>query len=129
MRQDIGLLILRLGLGGMIFFGHGWGKLMSFSASSAMFPDPLGIGPSISMALATFAEAFCGVAIMLGMFTRFTAIPPLVTMAVAAFIVHSGDPFSTKEKALLYGLGFLALSLLGAGRFSLDEIIRIRRKG
>ena len=47
-----------------------------------------------------------------------------ITMFVAAFIRHAADPFMRKEKALL----FLALAaffvLVGAGRYSLDRIIR-----
>jgi putative oxidoreductase len=41
-------------------------------------------------------------------------------MLVAAFIAHAGDPFSGKEKALMYAAGFLAISLLGAGKYSID---------
>ena len=46
-------------------------------------------------------------------------------MAVAAFVVHAGDPWTlgagrSKEPALLYLFPFLALALTGPGRFSLD---------
>jgi len=52
----------------------------------------------------------------------------IITMAVAAFIVHGGDPFfmqgaenGSKEPAMLYLIGFLGIYLLGSGRYSLDD--------
>ena len=40
----LGLLLLRLGAGGLLLYGHGWAKLMHYSERAAHFPDPLGIG-------------------------------------------------------------------------------------
>ncbi len=42
-------------------------------------------------------------------------------MAVAAFVVHGADPFERKEMALLYLIGFTAIALLGAGKYSVDK--------
>ena len=66
---SLGLLLLRVSVGSMMLLGHGWGKLTSFAERSSSFPDPLGIGPSLSMALATGAEAFCALAVILGFAT------------------------------------------------------------
>jgi putative oxidoreductase len=41
-------------------------------------------------------------------------------MIVAAFIVHAADPLATKEKAILYLIGFAAIAFLGAGKYSID---------
>ena len=41
---SLGLLLLRVSVGGMMLFAHGWGKLTSFAERSSSFPDPLGIG-------------------------------------------------------------------------------------
>ena len=75
---------------GMMLLAHGWGKLTSFAERSSSFPDPLGVGSSLSMALATGAEAFCALAVILGFATRWAAVPLMVTMAVAALIIHGG---------------------------------------
>lgn len=122
--NNIGLLILRVGIGAMMLFGHGWGKLVNFSNISATFPDPLGVGSQVSLALAIFAEVVCALALMLGIFTRFAVIPLLITMIVAAFIVHSADPWGKKEFALLYALPFLTLIFTGPGSFSIDSKFR-----
>ncbi|MDF1823287.1 MAG: DoxX family protein [Verrucomicrobiales bacterium] len=122
--SSLGLLILRVLLGGFMLFGHGWGKLATFSEKSAQFPDPLGVGSTPSLALAVFAEVFCAAALILGFFTRAAVIPLLTTMVVAAFIIHGDDPFQRKEFALLYAIPFLALMLTGAGAFSIDAKLK-----
>ena len=121
---SLGLLLLRVSVGGMMLFAHGWGKLTSFAERSSSFPDPLGIGSSLSMALATGAEAFCALAVILGFATRWAVVPLMVTMLVAALIIHGDDPWAKKEFALLYFFPFATLLLTGAGRYSLDAFLR-----
>ena len=120
--QSLGLLALRLGAGGFMLT-HGWAKIARFSALSAKFPDPLGIGSTASLTLAVSAEFGCAILLILGALTRFAAFPLAVTMVVAAFMVHGGDPFAKKELALLYLVAFVALMFTGAGRLSLDEFL------
>jgi putative oxidoreductase len=45
-------------------------------------------------------------------------------MLVAVGIIHGSDPFGDKEHALIYLMAYLALWLLGSGRFSVDALIR-----
>jgi putative oxidoreductase len=120
---DLGLLTLRLGAGGLMAYGHGWGKLTSFSQHAAGFPDPLGVGHAASLVLTIFAELVCSLAVAAGFATRLSAIPVVFTMIVAAFVVNAGHPFGDKELALLYCLPFLALVLAGGGRYSLDRLL------
>jgi len=120
--QGVGLLLLRLGAGGMMLAGHGWGKLTSFSERAGDFPDPLGVGSALSMALAVFAECFCAALVVVGAATRLAALPLVVTMLVAAAVVHADDPWAKKEFALIYLVPFLTLAFTGAGPFSLDAV-------
>jgi putative oxidoreductase len=122
MAMSLGLLVLRVGLGALMLAGHGWGKLVGFTEMAQKFPDPLGVTPPVSLALAVFGEVVCSALVVLGVYTRLAAIPPLATMAVAAILVHAGDPWADKEMAVLYGLGFLALVIAGGGRFALDRL-------
>jgi uncharacterized membrane protein YphA (DoxX/SURF4 family) len=121
---DLGLLFLRVSVGAFMLFGHGWPKLMGFSVKSAHFPDPLGVGSSMSLSLAIVGEVVAPLLIILGLFTRLASIPFVITMLVAAFMVHDGDPWSKKEFALLYALPALCLLFAGAGRYSLDTFWR-----
>lgn len=104
-------------------FAHGWSKLTGFSQMVEKFPDPIGIGAQGTVALAIFAEFFCGIAVTLGVATRVAAFFPFATMIVAFFQVHAADPFRVKELAFVYGLQFLALMFTGPGAFSLDSLL------
>ncbi len=100
---------------------HGWGKLTRFNELSAQFPDPLGVGPVFSLGLCIFAEFFCAGLITFGFFTRFAVIPLIINMGVAALVIHGADPFQKKEMALLYLAAFVAIGLLGPGKYSLGK--------
>ena len=93
---SLGLLLLRVSVGSMMLLGHGWGKLTSFVERSSSFPDPLGIGSPLSMALATGAEAFCALAVILGFATRWAAVPLMVTMASGRAYHTRGRPVGEK---------------------------------
>ena len=122
--SSAGLLLLRVALGAMMAAGHGWGKLSGFAAGSATFPDPLGIGHPLSMAGAVGAEFFCSILVVLGLLTRVAVVPLVFTMAIAAFVVNGGQPWGDIEFPLLYLVPFAALALTGAGRYSLDALLR-----
>jgi putative oxidoreductase len=125
--NSLGLLVLRLGVGGIMLTAHGWGKLVSYPTLLDRFPDPIGLGPGVSLTLAVFAEVFCSLLIVLGLGTRFAAVPLLITMLVAAFVVHGDDPWAKKELALLYAIPFLTLIFTGGGRFALERFVKVRR--
>jgi putative oxidoreductase len=118
----IASLLLRLALGALII-PHGYSKLINFAAKSATFADPFHIGHPTSMALVIFAEFFCGVFIVLGLFTRLACIPLIIAMLVIVFQVHHGDFFKTAEKPTLFLFGYLALLFTGPGKISLDKLI------
>ena len=141
---SIGLLILRLGSGG-VMASHGWGKLqMLLAGNFDMMGDPVGLGNKASLILVVGAEFVCAILVMLGLITRLAAIPVVFAMGVAAFVAHGNDPISmetaaklfmageskswaSKEPALLYLIPFFALVFTGAGRFSIDNVIWKRR--
>lgn len=102
---------------------HGYSKFQNLLAGEMQFADPLGLGPEVSLVLAVFAEFFCSILIILGLGTRLAVIPSIVTMAVAAFIVHGADPFGRKELALLYMVAYIVLLFSGSGKISVDRLI------
>lgn len=126
--SSVGLLILRLGVGGYLLT-HGWSKLqMVLDGQFDEFPDPVGLGSNVSLVSTMLAEFACAMLVMIGLATRLAAIPVVFAMGVAAFVVHAEDPWTmgagaSKEPALLYLLPFLALVFTGAGRLSVDALI------
>jgi putative oxidoreductase len=93
------------------------------SGEEIKFADPFGLGPMVSLVLVVFTEVFCSLLIIMGLGTRLATIPLMVTMSIAAFNAHAGDPFSTKEKPLLFLLIYIFLFVFGSGRYSIDKLI------
>lgn len=124
--DSVGLLVLRLGAGFLMAWLHGLNKFSNYSAYSEKFGDPIGVGPGMSLFLATFAELVCAGLVMVGLFTRFAAFPVAFTMLVAGVIVHAADPLAKKELAFLYLCIFTTLVLTGGGRYSIDHYLKRR---
>ncbi|MDA8563802.1 DoxX family protein [Mariniblastus sp.] len=87
------------------------------------FPDRLGMGSQASLISAIGSEVGCSILLIIGLFTRFASLPLAFTMVVALFVVHGGDPWEKKELAAVYLAAYVAIFFLGAGRFSLDQVI------
>lgn len=123
---NIALLLFRITLS-LFFLTHGLPKLERLiQGNGATFSDPLGIGNNLSLILAVVGEVVAPVLIIFGLMTRLAAIPPIITMFVAAFIVNGGEPFKSMEMALLYLVGFALILLLGPGRYSIDRLINTK---
>ena len=121
------LLLYRTALSAFMLT-HGWPKLQRLIAGNGdKFPDPLGIGNELSLILTIFGELAAPVLVILGLSTRFSSVPVVFAMFIAAFLVHGDDPFGKKEMALLYFFGFLTLVVMGGGRYSLDTYFGKRR--
>jgi putative oxidoreductase len=124
---DLGLLVLRLGFGLTLAFGHGMNKALALgkfirSVTRHGFPAPEIVGP-----LAMLSELAGGLLLALGLYTRPAAVLVIATMVGAAFVAHRGDPFSEKELALAYALVAAVLFVTGPGRHSLDARLGKRR--
>ena len=121
---DAGLLVLRAFAGLALAFAHGLGKFPPserFIAGVATMGFP---APALFAWAAAGAELIGGILLAIGLFTRPSAFLILATMATAGFIRHAPDPFSGKEKALLFGAVALLFLLAGAGRYSVDAMMR-----
>jgi Predicted membrane protein len=119
---NFGMLILRLGLG-VLMLSHGYGKLVHFNGMRASFINFLGMGSTLSLALDIFAEFFCSIFVILGLFTRLAVIPILIAMSVALIKAHHGDIFGAGERAAIYLACTITILFCGPGRISLDGII------
>ncbi len=119
--MNLGLLILRLGAGGLMLAAHGWPKLQKLlSGNPIQFPDPIGLGTELSFMLVVFAEFLCAILLIAGTLSRLSLIPLITTMLVAVFIVKSGKPLDAIELPLLFLSAFVALFFTGPGRFALQ---------
>lgn len=130
---SFGLLLIRLVIGVlMAFYGYEkfthfdemaasdfWAKNVSFLGMSGKFP----------LALTIFAEFFCSLLLIVGLFTRLALIPLLICMGyivaiIGKFsIVEAGDNGSNLNSAFVYFVIYLGLYFTGAGKYSFDALI------
>ena len=122
----VGPLAVRLSLGA-VFLGTGWGKVHNLAQVTSFFTE-LGIPfPAAQATIVSGIELVGGTLIILGLFTRFAALPLLGTMVVA--ILTAKRPEIAGIRSLLafeestYLAGFLWLFVAGAGKASLDALL------
>lgn len=113
------MLLLRL-FAGILMMYHGYDKLVQFGERHDQFMNFLGLGSTVSYTLVVFAEFFCSLFIVLGLFTRLAAIPLIITMGVALFKAHNGEIFGDGEMSALFLGCYLVILLLGPGKISVD---------
>jgi putative oxidoreductase len=132
--SDVILLIGRIFLG-WIFVRSGYGKIFDIPAYAATFPAR-GL-PTFLAYIAVPAEFFGGIALILGLATRYLVLVMVIFMLVATFSSHryweftdvavrrAQDSSFYKNIAMLGGLLFLFVG--SSGRFSIDAWLRKRR--
>lgn len=121
--QDIGKLILRLCLGGLLIL-HGIAKLktgvawLEGSLAGAGLPSVLAYGVYVG-------ELVAPVLIIVGLWSRVGAVLVMINMIFALVLVHTADFFAlggsggwALELQGFFFLTALALLFLGSGRFS-----------
>lgn len=118
---NIAMLAIRI-VFGLIMIHHGWQKLSHFAEYQSKFMNFMGLGRTVSLGLVTFAEFFCSIFLILGLFTRLATIPLLVTVFVI-LNVHHWEFYGEHELVPALAAGYFALLLAGPGKYSLDAQI------
>lgn len=121
--SDLGLLILRLFAGLALAFAHGLGKIPPSGFAEWMTGSGM---PMIFVWLCVIAEFGGGILLALGLLTRPAAFLIAGNMVAALLIAHTSDPFSGMELALFFLAAAVLFVLTGAGRYSVDNVIRAR---
>jgi putative oxidoreductase len=116
------MFLTRLACGGLMLVNHGFQKLVKFPGLQSKFSDPFHIGSKWSLLLVLFAEVFCSILIIAGLFTRIAVIPLVITMATAFFIAHDHN-IKDGEMAALFLTGFTGILLCGPGKVSIDNMM------
>lgn len=124
-----GLLLLRA-IVGIVFIVHGGQKLFvqGFAGVGGFFAQagiPL---PAVSAVVVTLVEFLGGLAVLLGVLTRWAALLIAIDMAGAILFVHGKNGFFLNKGGYEYALTLLvvclALALSGPGALALDGILR-----
>ncbi|HSP16913.1 MAG TPA: DoxX family protein [Thermoanaerobaculia bacterium] len=139
---DIVALVLRIATG-LIFIPHGYSKVFGSGGPAAFAADlPAYHIPSFLGYIAAYAEFFGAILLIAGLLTRLDAFLLACTMAAAVGLVQLPDALNGAEpganrffeamKGIELPLSLFActaaLVLMGAGRISIDALLRIEER-
>lgn len=120
------LLVLRIAIA-IFFITHGYGKLFGTAPGLEGFTGMLaGLGFPAAGAMALLvgvAEFFGGIALLLGVFTRFSAFW-LALISLVAWITVKGFGLPAGDLDLLSLGGTLALLFAGPGMYSVSKYLK-----
>lgn len=129
---DAGLLLLRVGFGLSMALAHGLSKLTGGPERWASLGETMGLfGINFLYPfwgfMAAFAEFFCALLVVAGLFFRPALVLLILNMAVAAgshLITGEGSALHAVE----FGIVFLSLFIAGPGKYSLDTLFDGQRR-
>ncbi len=119
--------VLRI-VAALLFIEHGSQKLLGFPSSANPAPALLSM-----LGVQGVVELVGGALLVVGLFSRIVGFILSGDMAVAYFTVHAPKSFfpvlNGGDAAVLYCFTFLFLAVAGGGAWSLDALLRPRRRG
>ena len=106
---------------------HGWGKVTKGPAAFVKGFSDIGFEPAnVWVWAALGVEFFGGIALILGLFTRFFAAAAAIEMLlITALYWNNGFAWLNRgyEYVLMWGLISFAIALRGGGDYSVDRLI------
>ncbi|HVY76770.1 MAG TPA: DoxX family protein [Puia sp.] len=120
---NFALLVQRVVTGLMLLVAHGLPKISNFRSMSGNFFDPFQIGHRNTLLLSIFAEVFCSMFLVLGLFTRIAAFVIVLNLACAVFLYHKGQPLRNMDLAIIYLTSAFTIMWIGPGRVSVDGMM------
>jgi len=130
---DIGLLILRIGLGIMMML-HGYPKLFGgpdlwVEIGTATQSIGINFAPLFFGFMASITEFFGGLFLILGLFYRPTLLLLIIVMIVAASShIAAGDGFTDTSHSIELAIVFISMLITGPGKNSLDVKLNKRSR-
>jgi putative oxidoreductase len=132
--SDLGLLLIRLIIGFLMAF-VGYEKFSHFDemAASDFWANNvnfLGMKGAVPLALTIFAELFCSVFLILGLFTRFSLAVLAFCMGYIFLVIFPGSLLENGENgfkfndAFVYFVVYLGLLFTGPGKYSIDSLFK-----
>lgn len=122
--KDLAKLLLRIGVG-VIFIIAGWSKLSGIEGVQGFFGN-IGIPlPGVMAWVVALVEFVGGIMMLTGYKVEIPGILLAFTMLVAILTVKMGgdNGFSGMRLELMLLLTSLALSMMGTGKYSLDDML------
>lgn len=115
---NLGLLLIRLGLAA-VFIAHGISKLSNMDQTIGFFAS-LGLAAFFAY-LVAIVELLGGIAMLLGLWTKWAGYALAIIMLVAIILVKSKMPFAkgAYEIDLMLLVAALGIAMIGSGKYSI----------
>ena len=112
---------------GWVFLWSGWGKLNALPRMIDNFRDWGIPAPEFFTPLASGTEFVCGILLLIGLLTRFAAVPMMIVMLVAIVSAKWADVDSLETflgfDEVAYFVMFAWLAIAGPGPVSVDHLV------
>jgi len=112
---------------GWVFLWSGWEKLQILPTMVKRFADWGIPAPEIMAPFASGVELVGGILLLIGLLTRFAAVPMMIVMLVAIVSAKSGDVDSLETllgfEEVSYFVMFAWLAIAGPGPVSVDHFV------
>ncbi len=121
--NNIALLLFRVVFAIELMLVHGLKKIDVNGRDAEVIPNPIGFPDWFNQAFATGAMLVFPFFILIGLFTRFAALPALAITLTGYFVVHAHDALAEKDGPFTYSIMLLLIVVLGAGKYSVDNYL------
>lgn len=127
--RPFALLLGRLGVG-MVFMSTGWGKIHSLDKVTQFFMSLHIPAPGLNAVVVGYSELLCGAALVLGLLTRFSTVPLVVSMVVAILTAKVADLHNLFDlfgfDEFTYLVLLVMIAVLGPGPVAVDHFLEKR---
>ena len=112
---------------GLLFLSTGWGKVHSLDKVTAFFVSLHIPAPGLNAVVVAYSELICGTLLIIGLLTRISTIPLIVSMIVALLTAKLSDIHGLFDLVgadeFTYLCVLIMLALIGPGKVSLDRLL------
>lgn len=124
----LGLLFLRVSAAVLLLQIHGLPKLLNWSTELQRIEDPFGLGATLTLAMAVFAEVICPVLLIVGVFARLACLPVLAVLGVALVVVHPQWSLEQAQFAWLFTVLYAGLAITGPGAWAIRTPVLLPKR-
>ncbi len=101
-----------------------WERMLEFEQFLRAFETPF---PLLSAIISVYAQFICGILYIMGWKVRYAGLVMIFNFIVAIILVHLSDPYPNVYPAISMLGGSIFLVFNGAGAFSIDHWLQIKK--
>jgi len=117
---NMATLLLRLTMG-IVAVYYGYKLMADYSNSKNTTQQVFGLSQEISLLLKIFIKLLCGLLVVFGLFSRIAAGMIVIYLGYVLYAQYHLQFFGSGNFALIFFGGFMAILLLGPGKYSVDS--------